>query len=360
MLDSNLHKLEKSGKWFFLKLTLFFWGNKSLRPWLRFSDIKKVLIFRLDERIGNGLLLLPLVNGIHYSSPDVEIDVLVYHPVANLFQKYHTGQFNNIWPYHQKKLLHKPWKMLSLIKKLRRKQFDLVINCTNPDDFSTSQALFGKILKGRLLAGFYAEKEGNFLNDVQVKSTTQKHYSDAMLDLWRHFDRNTKYFPAGLALAKSKMPQQTGKILFWLGATHGKELSSEIIETVTNEIESVLGINVDFALGPADKHILNNYPEKISQKVIFWNSPLDETAVFFHQYKIFISTDTGPMHLAAVFSLPTISIFTKVNIEQYGYNNRKTQFSFLILDEEKELNKLREELHRIFELLKNNLNLGEV
>lgn len=360
MLDFNLHKLEKSGKRFFLKLTLFFWGSKSSHSFLRLSDIKKVLIFRLDERIGNGLLLLPLINGIQNSSPDIEIDVLVHHPVANLFRKYHSGQFMNIWPYHQKKLLYKPWNMLRLIKKLRRQQFDLVINCTNPDDFSTSQALFGKILKGKLTAGFYTEKEGNFVNDIQVKSTTQKHYSDAMLDLWRHFDRDAKYFPAGLVLAKSKMPQQTGKILFWLGATHGKELSFEILNIVMNEIESVLGIKVDFALGPADRHILNNYPEKISKRVIFWSSPLDETVLFFHKYKIFISTDTGPMHLAAAFNLPTISIFTKVNIEQYGYSNGKTQFSLLILEEEKELNKLKEQLHRTFELLKKNLNLSEV
>ena len=355
MSDKINIKVEKWGKRFIIVLLNRFLSpssSKSIDP----KSIRKILVFRLDERIGNSLLLLPLLNSIKSYSAKIETHLFIHYPVAEIFDKYQSGQISQIWPYNQKILLHRPWKFLKLLIKLRKEKYDLILSCTNPDDSSTSQAILGKLFKGKILAGFSSGKETDLLYDIKVKSTTQKHYSDSMIDLWRYFVPEAKFISGGLEIA-TKDKRDNNRVLFWLGATGNKQLSLEIVNMVIKAIETKIKLKVDFALGPADIQILEKYPPEITKNIIIWEKPLIETALFFNSYKIFVSTDTGPLHLAASFNMPLVSIFTRVNDMQYGYNNGVTQFTFRLLDQEKEKSKLIESLDTAFEKLKENLNL---
>ena len=355
MPDKFNIKVEKWGKRFIITLLRLLLSppiSKSIDPQI----IHKVLIFRLDEKIGNSLLLLPLLSSIKAYSEKIETHLLIHYPVAEIFEKYQLGQISKIWPYNQKILLHRPWKFLRLLINLRKDKYDLILSCTNPDDSSTSQAILGRLFKGKILAGFSSGKETDLLYDIKVKSTTQKHYSDSMIDLWRYFVPEAKFLPGGLKVEASD-ERDNNRVLFWLGATGNKQLSPDIVDMVIEAIDTKIGLKVDFALGPADTQILEKYPLEITKNIIIWEKPLIETALFFNSYKIFVSTDTGPLHLAASFNMPLVSIFTKVNDKQYGYNNGVTQFTFRVLHLEKEKLKLTESLDTAFEKLKENLNL---
>ncbi|MCB0276025.1 MAG: hypothetical protein KDI06_14505, partial [Calditrichaeota bacterium] len=59
----SLKRLEKNGKKLLKRLLLMVLGRRNAAPLSR-ERIAKVLVFRLDQRIGNGVLLLPLLSAI--------------------------------------------------------------------------------------------------------------------------------------------------------------------------------------------------------------------------------------------------------------------------------------------------------
>ncbi len=326
---------------------------------IAFPQIQKILILRLDQRIGNGILLLPLFKAIKVSKPDCELHLLIHHPVAHIFQKYTSGLIDTFYPYHQKELLHNPLKLLSWLFKLRREEYDLIISSHNPDNFSLSQAILGKWCKSGLLAGF-SHGDSQSYYDIAVESHTSKHYSDAQLDIWRHFDPDTLLTWGGLKVDGEEvkvlfesldLPQVNSHILIWLGATGDKFLSPECVEYLYEKIQEILGLPIQFSLGESDISILSAYPQWIKNQTFIWDRPLEDTVLFFSGFRAFISGDTGPMHLAVALNLPTITIFRKTNIHQYGYNDGVRHFSVSYVEKEEEKSILIDHLQKINKLL---------
>lgn len=300
------------------------------------GDLRKILVFRLDQRIGNGILLLPLLRAIRASRPAAEIHLLIHHPVADLFRAAAGSLIDRLWPYNQPALMKHPWQYLALFWKLRRERFDVVITSHNPDNFSLSQALAGRFFKPRWLVGFDWKENARFY-DLAVPSSAAKPYADAMVDLWRALDPGAAFIAGGLQVPAEVISRVTAKfpsaagggILIWLGATGNKVLPGDIFSYLYEQIRKHGDFPVQFAAGPADVKRLSRYPQWIQEKTLLWKEPLLETAAFFSCFRLFVSGDTGPMHLAAALGIPTLTIFVDSNIEQYGYHDGERHFSLL-------------------------------
>lgn len=309
---------------------------QSSRGMPRLEEICKVLVFRLDQRIGNGILLLPLLKAIRVSLPEGEIHFLIHYPIAELYREAAGSLIDRIWPYNQPALLKRPWKYLALLRDIRREKFDVVLTSHNPDNFSLSQAIFGRLFKARWLVGFSWKDSARFY-DYAVASSVEKHYAEAMVDLWRAIDRRAECHFGGLDVAaevKEKVANNyrqfaPGGALIWLGATGNKILPGEVFAFLYEELCKEAGLPVHFAAGPADAAHLRTYPPWMQEKTIIWQAPLPETAAFFSLFRIFVSGDTGPMHLAVALDLPTLTIFVGSNIRQYGYQDGERHFSIL-------------------------------
>ena len=106
--------------------------------------IKKVLICRPNSRLGNQLMITPLVHDVSEAFPDCEIDLFVRGFVSTIIFQNHK-QINRII-----RLPKKPFKELFNYMKvwgsLRKYQYDLVINM---DSGSSSGRLTTAFSRGR-------------------------------------------------------------------------------------------------------------------------------------------------------------------------------------------------------------------
>lgn len=305
----------------------------------RLSEIRKILVFRLDQRIGNGILLLPLLRAIRASLPECEIHFLIHFPIAELYRETSAGLIDKIWPYNQPALMKRPWRYLALLRKLRREKFDIAITSHNPDNFSLSQAVFGRLFKPRWLVGFNWQDNARFY-DIAVTSHIDKHYSEAMVDLWRAIDPKAECRCGGLQVpeeTKNKIAGEYprfagGGVLIWLGATGNKILPGDVFAFLYEQLRKESDLAVHFAAGPSDEPHLRNYPEWIREKTMIWKAPLPESAAFFSLFDLFISGDTGPTHLAVALNRLTLTIFIDSNMKQYGYNDEARHFSLFWQD----------------------------
>ncbi len=329
-----LKKMEIRGKqWLNSLLRLFFRVRKPER--LAPEEIQRILVFRLDQRIGNGILLLPLLRAIRKTRPDIELHLLIHHPVAELYREFAPGLVNRLWPYHQRQLLLRPWRFFRLLLNLRRQHFDVIFSSHNPDSFSLSQAFLGRFIKPRLLVGFLWKNSGDYYH-IAVPSDTDRHYAESQLDFWRYFYPQATLEWEGLQVPRDmvnrafqqwELPLPRKAALLWLGATGDKILPVEMLGFLYEQVRKITGLEVWLALGPADRHILQNLSPAFQEKVLGWNRPLRETAIFFSVFSLFISADTGPMHLAVALGVPTLTIFRHSRMEQYGYRDGKRHFS---------------------------------
>ncbi len=326
MKPISLKSLERSGKRLLSRLLQWIFPRKAVPA--DFTPRRRILVFRLDNRIGNGVMLLPLLQGIRYTAPHLQVDILISPAVAELFSTYGSHLMHQIIPYNQAALFRNPLRWIGFIRRLRRAGYQLVISSSNPDAFSLSQAIFARIVSRGFTLGF-RWKESDRFYDITVPSSTHKHYADAQVDLWRHFYPQTPFTLGGLQVPPERIQQLRntldeaflGEVLLWIGATGNKWLPESAISFLYEALLKAGFRSVVLAAGPADREHLQRYSSRIQEKTVIWERPLVDTAAYFAGFRLFISGDTGPMHLAVVVGIPTITVFTTTNREQYGYHD---------------------------------------
>ncbi len=354
-------RLENRGKRLLNGLLLRLLPRREIREFP--GRFHKILVLRLDQRIGNGILLLPLLYAIRESQPGTELHLVLHAPVSRLIARYTHGLVDVFWHYDQRHLLTNPFRFVKWAWRLRREHFDLILSSHNPDNFSLSQALLGRWCRPGMLVGFRWKDSPQYYH-LAVASSAEKHYSEAQLDLWRRFDPAATLKWGGLEVPESlvrqkfarwNLPLPENTALLWLGATGDKVIPAGLLAFLYEQIRKQTGLEVQPALGPADRHLLEILPEWLRAKTLLWERNLEDTAVFFRAFRLFVSGDTGPMHLAVALGLPTLTLFVRSKMEQYGYQDGERHFSLRIGEKEDDRERIRQALRQ----LAGRLNRGD-
>ncbi len=294
------------------------------------KEFQRILIFRLDNRLGNSILILSLLQSIRNSLAQATIDVLMTSSYTELYKNH--PDISNIIPYDQKYLFRNPFRFIVLISWLRKNNYDAVFSSSNPDSLSVSQAIFCRLITRGRSVGFDWRESGLLYSDV-VKGDTHIHYARVQVDLWKYFDKKAKYYPPRLFFLEKSVPKTKKSLLIWLGATGNKIVGEGLIQTLLRICEE-LRIDCLLAAGPHDHHVIDGYPEELKKRIQQMDLNLTAIGEFFRQFKIICMPDTGPMHLVAALDLPLIQIFVHSNIEQYGYRGKTRYMIDTEIDED--------------------------
>ncbi|RDI53657.1 glycosyltransferase family 9 protein [Flavobacterium glaciei] len=287
-------------------------------------EIKRVLISRPNHRLGNLLLITPLVQDIITTFPDCKIDLFVKGGLAPIVFENYTN-INYII-----ELPKKPFKNLidyfKVWVKIKKQKYDIVINV---DKNSSS---------GRLSAQF-ADAKYKFFGEadetLQSKHSDYEHIAKYPVYEFRSFltklgfPKNENPVPpldlklSAAELAKGKkivdniVPNNKKTIAIFTYATDDKCYS----ETWWEEFYGQLKTKYE------DYNILEVLPvENISQigfkAPTFYSKDIREIGSVIANTEIFIGADSGIMHLASASQTPTVGLFSRPNINMYKpYHN---------------------------------------
>ncbi len=315
------------------KLTKFITGSvgnplKSLSDLDRIKDvnsIKKILIIRTNHRLGNILLITPLVQEVQEIFPNARVSFFVKGGVTPvLFQNYDRIDNYLLLPKkHFKELL----SYLKTWFKLLFKKYDLVINV---ESGSSSGKLATKFSKSSYK--FY----GNEFDNLISFSTDQVHFAKLPVYKLRKYvfenqdfnkpipqlniKLNTTELASGKKLVDALVPDNSKKtIAIFTFATGSKCYSKQW----WNEFYEAL--NTQFS----KYNLIEILPvENVSQidfkLPTFYSKDLREIASFIENIDVFIGADSGMMHLAAATSTTVFGLFSITAIEKYGsYGTKK-------------------------------------
>jgi len=286
--------------------------------------IKNVLIIRPNHRLGNQLLLTPLVQEVINTFPDCKIDLFVKGGVANpVFENY--KQINKII-----QLPKKPFSNLFNYAKgwvsIKSKSYDLVIN---GDKNSSSGRLLTQIANSKI------KVFGDVDVSIQAKYPDHEHISKYPIYNLRHylakigFPKNEKDIPV-LDIKLSEEELQKGKIILDGIIKNDKKTICIYTNATGNKCYSEAWWETFYL------RLLKEYPEyniiemlpienisKINFKASnFYSKDIREMAAIIKNTAIFIAADNGVMHLASASLTPTVGFFSVTNPNVYApYGN---------------------------------------
>jgi heptosyltransferase-2 len=284
------------------------------------SKIKNILVVRTD-RIGDVLLSTPVLENLRKSFPKAHIAVMVSPNALDIVQG--NPNINEVIVY-DKDNLHKTWSSsIKFALKLRKKKFDLSL-IVHPTNRSHIIAFFSGI---KYRVGY--DRKFSFLLTQKIPHTKQhgeKHERDYCLDMLSVLGLQSEKFLPQMVLRKES-EEFVDNLLNDLGLNTKQEkivamhpgascpskrwpldyfskLAQWLIKDKKTKI-AIIGAKDNLGLGDRLAGLID------SASVINFTGRLtiSQLASFLKRCCLFISNDSGPVHIASSVGTPVISIF---------------------------------------------------
>jgi len=278
------------------------------------EDISRLLLVKQADRLGNIILLNSAINAIMDNFPRIKLDLLLPAGFGGLLDG--DPRVNRIFAVAKKQILLKPWKLVSLIGDLRKQKYDLAIDCSDVNSHSLTGAMYTTLSGAKLTAGWRIGEKRTY--DIEAPRYSETvHASEMYLRLLSGvFERKMDGSPFFISTGPDSATNEK-RIGINCGGRGSKKWPLEKFLQVGSMLGES-GVQVDFILGP------DEVDERASlQGILPANgrllplTPIAQLKNIIADYALFISSDTGPMHLAWSLGVPTIAIFLDSEIEKF-------------------------------------------
>jgi len=287
----------------------------------------RVLIVRADDRIGNLVLLLPLLDAIQRSWPGVRIDMVLARVSADLMAG--DARVTRTIVFDKRRLVDNPLTAFDLLRELRRERYDLVLEASHPQEFSLTGSLLTVAARARRRIGYLVGASGRVLDAGMIfHPDPTRHQSEVFVDLLRMLDPAAVAGPLSLPIAadERKAARQlliragADPLRRWLGIHPGgrgaKRWPIESFGRLVQLLAARDGRQILIFQGPGEEdlvRLLAGHPAIIIPRL-----PVRDFAAALTQLDLMIAGDTGPMHVAAAVGTPTLALFLLDNHAVFG------------------------------------------
>jgi heptosyltransferase III len=289
--------------------------------------IRRILLVRVDDRLGNVLMLSPAIDWIHRTRPDIEISLLLGKAFSSIYE---------VDPrVHRLVVLDKEAQkaffpfFLRDLRRVGALRADAAIECSDRSSFSFNSALYARASRAPRRIGFENELAPHYLTDSIPPPLTRLAARD----------------PLHLAatLLGSAAPQECRLSLrlpppsdAWRSVLDG--LSSDAPDSIVGlhvggrgakrwRIENFVrvaewlienGRRPWIFRGPMEEDAEGLFePLRARGLVLVPRAGVVEVAHAFARCRLVIAPDTGPMHLASAVAPRTLALFINSDVERY-------------------------------------------
>lgn len=287
----------------------------------------RILIVRADDRIGNLVLLLPLLDAIQRSWPGVPIDMLLARVSADLIEG--DPRVARTIVFDKRRLVDNPLHAVHLFRELRQERYDLVLDASHPQAFSLTGSLLTSVARARRRIGYLAGSSGRVLDAGLVfHPDPGRHQSEMFLDLLRLLVPGARSGPLSLPIDLDE--REAARLVLiqagadpacrWLGIHPGgrgtKRWPTERFGQLVDSLSGRPGRQILIFQGPGEEVLVQSLESRPA--IIIPRLPVRQFAAALTQLDLMIAGDTGPMHVAAAVGPPTLALFLSANHGVFG------------------------------------------
>jgi heptosyltransferase II len=285
------------------------------------KGINKILI-RGTNWIGDAILTIPAIEAVRVTYPQAHIAVLAKSWVADIYKLF--SSINEVIIYENK--YDNILGVFRLAKLLKKRKFAAAILLQN----AIEAAIIARAAGIPLRAGYSSDGRGILLTHrVQRNREINKlHQIDYYLEMVKalgcvsvnkemHLETKINRHDAQSVLQKYIPAQQKEIIGIAPGATYGpaKRWSPARFAAVADKIAVTYGCQIILLGGKSDWDTTEEVRglAKNSLLNLAGKTNLTEAVYLISQCRLFLSNDSGLMHIAGALNIPTIAIFGSTN-----------------------------------------------
>ncbi len=278
-------------------------------------DLRKVLVVRSDERVGNQLLTTALLRALERGLPQAQIHLLAAARQSSVVASRHVDR---VIPFEKRLAFRRPWRLVALLRALRRERYDAVVEAGHWSAFSLTASLLSRIAARRgAVVGHLRGESARFLSHPVPHDPANLNEVQAKLELLRPFG----LLPCGLApetelggdpavadalLARAGV--EGPYAVLNPGARMADRRWSPAAHAAVAQGLLHRGLGVLVVWGPGEQHVAQRVAE-ISGARIAPATDLAELAALLRRARLCVSNNSGPMHLAVAVGTPTVGVF---------------------------------------------------
>lgn len=285
--------------------------KNELEKYFDYKDIKKVLLLRYDDKIGDMVTMTMMIREMKKKLPDCQIDIVTRN--KSIFIIDENPYINKIFFYNKN-----IFKDYQLSKELSKNSYDLVFSFA--ERMRGKELFFIRNIKSKAYIGVNKQnyKLFKFSVDNKVEHITERYKS--MLNLIGIKDINTKY---DLYLNEenkkkinkffSKMKNEKTICINPYGASKYRQLRVEgllvIVKKILNEIEN---IDITFIFPPDKREELQKLTNLINSDRVYLFGELKtikDSISIINRSNLIISPDTSIVHIASALDKEQIAIY---------------------------------------------------
>jgi heptosyltransferase III len=289
----------------------------------------RILICRPNGRLGNTLLLTPLVQELERLFPGAEIDIgSAYPAAAEIFREYACVSTIHQLPRYG---VRHPLKMVSTFLSARQINYDLIID---PCPRSRTSRFWTRAMDARAdKLGFRSAWKSDGVNCSDSIDVAPSHMGLYPVHLIRKFlDDRTNDFSTlptpQLSIRLTKAEHEFGVqrlqqlvdatdsrkpvVSLFLNATGNKRLEVPFWQRLVDRLRTDLpALQVVEILAASGQRFLPDWPS-------YYSSNIRRVAAVISATRWFVSADCGVMHLGAATDASTIGLFKVSDAAKYG------------------------------------------
>lgn len=296
------------------------------------ASIRRVLVIRTDDRVGNVLLTTPLVRALRQGLPHARIDWLVTARRRLLVE----GLFlaDALVPWDKRLAFRNPPAFASFLRRLRSARYDVVIDAAHYDAFSLTAAMLSRWTAAPVRIG-HARGDAEHYYTHPVPTPDGPSYDVAaklsLLD------------PLGIESAGNELETSVGrsaevveaaeKVLSSLGLANrpfavvnpgarklDRRLAPEAIAEVVRLLSRKHGVSSLVVWGPGEEDLAQAVVAAAGDAgLLAPPTDLHLLSALLRRAALLVTNDTGPMHLGVACETPTLALFTVADAARWGH-----------------------------------------
>lgn len=293
------------------------------------AKVARILVVRPDERIGNAILIIPLLNALKFRFPNAHLSLVMSRRYWDLRE--FIPAVDEFIPFDKKHYARNPVAFVAFVRRLRRGRFDLVFDASGDHSVSFTHLAITAYSGGQFRIGNDRGQAGNCYEVAVPVASGDQHETQRHLDLLRAITEvQTDHRPLLKDSIDSGCADRVWREMAWEddaptviihpGARGRKRWSAHHFAEVAKRLIAQ-GCQVGVVWGPSDTaaadEMLAHCPTTVRPLGIL---NFRDFVSLVRRSDVFFSGDCGPMHLAAAAppKRGVVAIFVIDKRSRYG------------------------------------------